>query len=115
MSTSNDLEQAIISVVGADKLAQPVFAPDEDVSFPYVRLMPDVSEAVQASDRSWILMTNYNVLLCTAQRDRAIARRMERAFEAAGIGFEKVEYFYDKTERVFYANYFVNPVQESEE
>lgn len=114
MTTSNDLEQAIVSVVGADKLAQPVFAPDEDVAPPYVRLMPGDAERVSATDRTWIWQIPYDVILCTTYRDRALERQMIWALDGAGVGFD-LSFGYDERERVFLAVFTTDPVEESEE
>lgn len=114
MSTSNELEQAIISVVGQDRMAQPEFAPDEDVAPPYARLMPIDAERVSATDRTWIWQIPYDVILCTTYRDRALERQMAGALDDAGIGFN-LSFGYDEQERVFMAIFTTDPVVESEE
>ena len=113
MSTSNDLEQAVISVVGRDRMAQPVFANEEDVSLPYARVMPDRLESVRATDRTWIWLVPYYIFLCTRYRDRALERRMAYALDRAGIGYS-LEYSYDENERVFMSIFHTDSVQESE-
>ena len=114
MATSSDLEAAVTSVVGQGKMAQPYFGPNEDVSPPYVHLMPDTASRVSASDRTWIWLVPYDVILCTAQRDRALERSMAAALDAAHIGFT-LSFSYDVDERLFMAIFSTDEVAESEE
>lgn len=95
-------------------MAQPMFAPDEDVRMPYAHLMPDHAERVSATDRTWIWTVPYDVILCTEHRERRLERRMAAALDAAGIGFD-LSYSYDTDERVFMSIFSTDPVEESEE
>lgn len=112
MITSDDLERAVVSVVGQGRMAQPVFVDDEDVGFPYARLMPDRAETVRATDRTWIWHVPYFVFLCTRYRNRALEVQMASALDDAGIGFE-LEWDYDAEERVFLTVFHTDPVVES--
>lgn len=114
MSTSSDLEQAIVSVVGQGCMAQPEFSPEEDVAPPYARLMPLEANRVSATDRTWIWQMTYDVILCTTHRDRVLEQQMTSALDEAGIGFE-LSFGYDERERVLMAIFTTDPVEESEE
>lgn len=113
MITSDELERLVTSVVGEGRMAQPVFADDEDVGFPYARIMPDRMELVRATDHVWIWTIPYYIFLCTKFRDRALEQRMAQALDSVGVGY-KLEFEYDQGERVFMAVFFTDPVQESE-
>ena len=115
MATSNDLERAIVSVVGDGKMAQPVFPPNDTPQPPYVRLMPDKASITRATDRSWIWRVPYSAILCTRYRDRSLERQMAAALEQAGIAIDDLSWSYDSDERVFMAIFYTTAVIESEE
>lgn len=114
MATSNDLERAVLSVVGNGRMAQPMFLPDEDVALPHAYLMPGNAEIIRANDGTWIWMVAYDVILCTRSRDRRRERAMAQALDAAGIGYE-ISFSYDMEQRVFMTIYTTDPVEESED
>ena len=114
MATSNDLECAVLSVVGNAHMAQPMFLPDEDVALPYAHLMPGDADIVRANDGTWIWTVAYDVILCTRTRDRWKERAMAQALDAAGIG-HGISFSYDMEQRVFMTIYTTDPVEESEE
>lgn len=111
MPTSTELEQAVISVVGEGKMAQPEFPPNATPQPPYARLMPDTARIVRANDRAWVWQVNYEVILCTTYRNRTLEHAMADALDAAGIGYE-ITFSYDSDERVFMAVFYTDPVRE---
>lgn len=111
MATSNDLEGAITSVVGAGKMAVPMFLPGEDVEPPYVYLMPSSAQTVFANDVTWIVNVGYELILCTHKYDRDLMKRMAQALETAGIGYE-VDFSYDMEERIFMVIFSTDEVEE---
>lgn len=111
MATSNDLEGAITSVVGAGKMAVPMFLPGENVELPYVHLMPSSAQTVFASDVTWIVNVGYELVLCTRKYDRDLMKQMALALETAGIGYE-VDFSYDMEERIFMVIFSTDEVEE---
>lgn len=114
MATSTQLETAITSVVGSGHMAQPMFLPDENVTMPYVHLMPGDADTVRANDGTWMWMVTYDVILCTRSRDRQTERAMAAALDAVRIGYE-ISFSYDMEQRVFMTIYTTDPVEESED
>lgn len=112
MATCIDLEQAVLGVVGAGKMAQPAFQKNHVPDLPYVCLQPYEYKLTHSSDHVWTCACAYDVILCTRTRDRSLEMQMLTALDAHGILLRDVLPSYDPDERLMLVTFVTEPVAE---